>query len=844
MDRWNRRPVEQKLRETPAVGGGVCDGVGQVGTKHVRHGQPRLRGEEEKRHGGQEWKEDGRGTRDGTGTDRNHRKREERREKRERRRNDTRARKDHEDEKDAIDGGKRERKVERHANQTDHASWKRKSDGAQQRGDYETAAKLFQQASQEESKTEEQQAKVLCNASAAWMKAGYVDLALDAAEQAVRCNPHGAKPYFRRGEARFASKDFRRSFLDFEKAKQLNPRKDNVLDNCLLAAEEAMELQEAVTDMEKELKDMELQEAETQENDQAKKDVTELTRDAEDRERDPKVRNVLKHAEQLATSFATREAAEVFERAFQLDRTCTEAMTRASAMRLSIGDDAKAVACAKAALEADVRSISAYIILGTILERMGEAEEAEPLFAKAVGMAFDFPETHVRFANNLLQQGKVRLAADVLRFALSGGPEGKMEKPAKDLKVHFTMGYVQALRGYTAEPITIFSELVQGAPSPACAYLLIRSLLAAGDDAQARATATYMQNLEDSVPAYFHTDMSWMINTFDLPCWDQISNRLTLYKLFEKHFPDTNHIPQTFSLPDEREQWQKASSRDSKQCWVLRNKYQVGTVDTAVIERAADSSATQECILQRCLTDCAQIAGQKFTMGLFVVVVSADPLEAYILEEGLVYFAEAEEHEGRVDQSFITRSRKKEAVARSRWEAQQESSQQLQRFFEHQQHLHTDGKQTGSQTTLNAVAPSHPEHRNLCHQEGMEHAGKIGSISEHCVHFSNWKQTWSHIVSIAKTFATIIEVVGKESRGEFRAAYHSHLRIPKIFELEVALDSSSTPWLLGAERYPLLEGSSEALLTRRKIVKEAFHLALADLVGKDRTNGTNSVPLH
>uniref|UniRef100_A0A7S3XEJ6 Uncharacterized protein n=1 Tax=Picocystis salinarum TaxID=88271 RepID=A0A7S3XEJ6_9CHLO len=714
---------------------------------------------------------------------------------------------------------------------------------AYERGDHETAAKLFLHASQEEEKTDEQQAKFLCNASASWMKAGNVDSALDAAEQAVRCNPHGAKPYFRRGEARFASKDFRRSFLDFNKAKQLNPRRDNVLDNCLRAAEEAMELQEAVTDVEKELKDMELQEAETQESDQTKKGVEELTRDAEERERDPKVRNVLKHAEQLATSFATREAAEVFERAFQLDRTCTEAMTRASAMRLSIGDDAKAIACAKAALEADVRSISAYIVLGIIHERMGKAEEAEPLFAKAVGMAFDFPETHVRFANNLLQQGKLRLAADVLRFALSGGPEGKMEKPAKDLKVHFTMGYVQALRGYTAEPITIFSELVQGAPSPACAYLLIRSLLAAGDDAQARATAAYMQNLEDSVPAYFHTDMSWMINTFDLPCWDHITNRLTLYKLFKKHFPGTNHMPQTFSLPDEQEQWQKASSRDSKQCWVLRNKYQVGSADTAIIEHAADSSATQECILQRCLTDCAQIAGQKFTLGVFVVVVSADPLEAYILEEGLVYFAEAGEHGG-VDQSFITRSRKKEAVARSRWEAQQESSQQLQRFFERQKHSHTGSKQTRDQTTVDAVAPSHPERRNLCHQGGMEHAGKIGSISEHCVHSSNWKQTWSHIVSIAKSFTKIIEVVGKELKGEFRAAYHSHLRIPKIFELEVALDNSSTPWLLGAERYPLLEGSSEALLTRSNIVKEAFRLALADLVGKDRTNGINSVPLH
>lgn len=715
-------------------------------------------------------------------------------------------------------------------------------DGDQQQGDYETAAKLFLQASQEKDKTEEQQAKVLCNASVAWMKAGNVEKALDAAEQAVTCNPDAAKPYFRRGEARFASKDFRRSFLDFNKAKQLNPRHDVVLDNCLRAAEEAMELQEAVTDMEKELKDMELQEAETQENDQTKKDVEELTRDAEDRERDPKVRNILKHAEQLATSFATREAAEVFERAFQLDRTCTEAMTRASALRLSMGDDAKAIACAKAALEADVRSISACIILGTILEKMGHLEEAEPVFAKAVGMAFDFPETHVRFANNLLQQGKVRLAADVLRFALSGGPEGKMENPAKDLKVHFTMGYVQALRGYTAEPITIFSELVQGAPSPACAYMLIRSLLAAGDDAQARATAVYMQNLEDSVPAYFHTDMSWMINTFDLPCWDRITNRSTLYKLFEKQFPDTNHMPQTFSLPEEREQWEKASSRESKQCWVLRNKYQVGCVDTAIIENTADSSTTQECIVQRCLTDCAQIAGQKFTLGLFVVFVSTDPLEAYIFEEGLVYFAEAEEREG-ADQSFITRSRKKEAVARSRWEAQQESSQQLQRFFELQKQSHVDGKQTKDQASVNAVPPSHPEHHNLCHQEDMEHAEKVGTISEHCVHFSNWNQTWSNIVSIAKAFTKISEVVGKESKGEFRAAYHSHLRIPKLFELEIALDSSSKPWLLGAERYPLLEGSSEVLLTRREIVKEAFHLALADLVGKDRS-GTNSVPLH
>lgn len=716
------------------------------------------------------------------------------------------------------------------------------SDGDQQHGDYETAAKLFLQASQEKDKTVEQQAKVLCNASAAWMKAGNVEKALDAAEQAVTCNPDAAKPYFRRGEARFASKDFRRSFLDFNKAKQLNPRNDEVLDNCLRAAEEAMELQEAVADMEKELKDMELQEAETQENDQTKKDVEELTRDAEDRERDPKVRNVLKHAEQLATSFATREAAEVFERAFQLDRTCTEAMTRASALRLSIGDDAKAIACAKAALEADVRSIPACIILGSILEKMGNVEEAEPFFAKAVGMAFDFPETHVRFANNLLQQGKLRLAADVLRFALSGGPEGKMEKPAKDLKVHFTMGYVQALRGYTAEPITVFSELVQGAPSPACAYMLIRSLLAAGDDAQARATAAYMQNLEDSVPAYFHTDMSWMINTFDLPCWDHITNRSTLYKLFEKHFPDTNHMPQTFSLPEEREQWEKASLRESKQWWVLRNKYQVGSVDTAIIKNAADSSTTQECIAQCCLTDCAQIAGRKYTLGLFVVVVSADPLEAYILEEGLVYFAEVGEHE-RADQSFITRSRKKEAVARSRWEAQQESSEQLQRFFELQKQLHVDGKQIKDQASVDAVPPLHPEHHNLCHEEEMEHAEKIGTLSEHCVHFSNWNQTWSNIVSIAKAFTKISEVVGKELKGEFRAAYHSHLRIPKLFELELALDSSSKPWLLGAERYPLLEGSSKALLTRRKIVKEAFHLALADLVGKDRS-GTNSVPLH
>lgn len=712
-----------------------------------------------------------------------------------------------------------------------------------QQGNYQTAALLFQNLANENKQPEDECEKLLCNASAAWLRAGENRKALDSAEEAVECNPRWAKAYFRRGEAWFALKDFRQSLHDFGKAKELSQGQDKVLDKCLSAAEEALELQDSMKDMEKELKDLELKEVESSENDRPKKDVEELTRDAEDRERDPKVRNMLKHAEQLATSFATKEAAELFERAFRLDKTCTEAITRASAMHLSIGEDQKALNCAKAALEVDARSISAYIILGTIFERMGKLEEAEPLLAKAVGLAFDYPETHVRFANNLLQQGKVRLAADVLRFALSGGPEGKMEKPSKDLKVHFTMGYLQALRGYTAEPITIFSELVQGAPSPACAYLLARSLLAAGDKAQAMAAVDYLQTIKESVPAYFHMDMSWMVNTFDLPCWDGVTNRWSLYKLMEQQFPDANHVPYTYLLPGELDEWRKSTSVENQQHWVVRNQYQIGPTDLAYIKQTAEPCTFQECIVQRCVTDCRQIAGRKFTLGLFVVIVSADPLEAYILEEGLVYFAETGENQG-LEQSFITRSRKKEPLAQSKWETQQESSKQLQSFFERQKHLQAGKGQPTDQSNLDAVAPSDFLQRDFSPQEDTDHAENIGTLAEHCVQFSNWDQIWSAIVRIAEAFTKISGLVAKEAKGEIRAAYHSHLRIPKIFELEIVLDSNSEPWLLSAERYPLLEGSGKALITRRRIVNEAFHLALADLLGDQERSSINSVPLH
>ena len=354
--------------------------------------------------------------------------------------------------------------------------------------------------------------------------------ALEAAEACVTSRPAWEKAYYRRGEAHFALRLFSDAAEDFRTALELAATAgDGGIDGgaagnggaagatagaaagavavtpaphimARLAAAEAMveELRELDTEEVSLKKDKEEREEKAKragDKAAADKEIAELTAAAEERERDPRVKRLVKQVEDLFEQ-AKREAEEgggqgggegeggggggggggsaaavgppperllpLLQEILKVEPDFTQVSFQAALTLRRVGRAAEAVAVLRRCLQSAPSFMLGYTVFGHLLESLhGKEKEAEGVYLYAIGIYFDHPDAWVNLATLLVRAGRISDAIGLLRQAMTGGPEGKFRKPREDPSVLMLLGYLLHLRGHSAEPTSLYMMALQ-----------------------------------------------------------------------------------------------------------------------------------------------------------------------------------------------------------------------------------------------------------------------------------------------------------------------------------------------------------------------------------------------
>ena len=113
--------------------------------------------------------------------------------------------------------------------------------------------------------------------------------------------------------------------------------------------------------------------------------------------------------------------------------------------------------------------------------------EAELALAMAVMSNPESPDTWTAFARHLARRGLASDAVAALRDALAGGPEGKWLKPRSDAALLTTLGFMLHLRGHVAEPASLYASAAAHGGGMVTATLAARVAGGDDDDAVSRA---------------------------------------------------------------------------------------------------------------------------------------------------------------------------------------------------------------------------------------------------------------------------------------------------------------------------------------------------------------------
>ena len=388
------------------------------------------------------------------------------------------------------------------------------------------------------------------NVSAALLRAGDSAGAAEAAERCVAARPEWGKAHFRVGEAAFAAARFDAAREAYGRARECAendaasgahdgsvPNSDvAILERriaaCARAARGAAMCDEEESSLAaaaeaRRLKAERKREASSDEN------VARLNAEAEDRERDPNARRLIREIEALfaearKTTEETRDAAGSGEKEKQETRKRTprfparaalrllaellsvepenfEAAFQAAVLSLRENRTLDAIAYARRCLARAPGFARAADFLATCLETTQEGgdrsrgddahrarvrvgtesvstespapseSEAELALAMAVMSNPESPDTWTAFARHLVRRGLASDAVAALRDALAGGPEGKWLKPRSDAALLTTLGFMLHLRGHVAEPASLYASAAAHGGGMVTAMLAARS---------------------------------------------------------------------------------------------------------------------------------------------------------------------------------------------------------------------------------------------------------------------------------------------------------------------------------------------------------------------------------
>ena len=400
------------------------------------------------------------------------------------------------------------------------------------------------------------------NVSAALLRAGDSAGAAEAAERCVAARPEWGKAHFRVGEAAFAAARFDAAREAYGRARECAendaasgahdgsvPNSDvAILERriaaCARAARGAAMCDEEESSLAAAAEARRL-EAERKREASSDENVARLNAEAEDRERDPNARRLIREIEALfaearKTTEETRDAAGSGEKEKQETRKRTprfparaalrllaellsvepenfEAAFQAAVLSLRENRTLDAIAYARRCLARAPGFARAADFLATCLETTQEGgdrsrgddahrarvrvgtesvstespapseSEAELALAMAVMSNPESPDTWTAFARHLVRRGLASDAVAALRDALAGGPEGKWLKPRSDAALLTTLGFMLHLRGHVAEPASLYASAAAHGGGMVTATLAARVAGGDDDDAVSRA---------------------------------------------------------------------------------------------------------------------------------------------------------------------------------------------------------------------------------------------------------------------------------------------------------------------------------------------------------------------
>lgn len=243
--------------------------------------------------------------------------------------------------------------------------------------------------------------------------------------------------------------------------------------------------------------------------DEASKDA-ELARvqsEAEERERDPRVKALIEDAKTLAMApegttrgrELTMAFAEKMERALALEPDFYQASLQLAMVYQAHGYVASAIERVTAAYEHTPGCFLAYALAGQMYEDVGLYNRAEEEYAKCVGVSFDFADAWVSLARLSANKfGAISSAIHLMRVAKLGGPEAKFTKPGKHPLLLFSLAHALHITGYSAEPTSLYTQALHAGAGVMAIYPLCKLANDCADDEGASMWAKTWRDARDA----------------------------------------------------------------------------------------------------------------------------------------------------------------------------------------------------------------------------------------------------------------------------------------------------------------------------------------------------------
>ena len=568
----------------------------------------------------------------------------------------------------------------------------------------------------------------------------------------------------------------------------------------------------------------------------SERQVAELTSKAEERERPPEATEALKNGEMLLARRDVVGAEAAFRSCLAADGSTYQAAHGLGMTLQQQGRLAEACEAFRRAMSTAFEYMPPYIALGGALEAMGEDGKAETIYRRAHRIAPDFVSTNTSLALLLIKQGKLADAVRLLRMALAGGPEGKFRKAVEDPTCALILGYVLQMQGYTAEPQSYFLRCCSDAGGNSLfQYLNARSCVENDAEMCKRSVETLARILA-KYPKRYRDDLLQLNWRFDAPQWRFVGTKVGLHSLLDADPESASYWPESYALPRESRAALIAARAQPGSMWIVKDSASSGgygmriLTSESVNEAAlAPSNGSKEALVQRYIERPLLLAGRKFSVRMYVVVLGW-PARAWICNEGQLLFC-ARDYGSDVTAEDLASDRMRHLTNQQlNVKASDEDHELFEQLvaptadssFEEEEEpirFANDVSQAMREAVMDAVKASKRPGFSRTLDPLRAHCSTVGR---------SFDTMWAELRTVCLKCAQAGRRCFPQRVGSLTYKMHARMWIPKVLGIDVMLDEDYKVWLLEVNRYPALHPRGKTdFAIKRALVTDSWRLALS-----------------